>query len=86
MDQRRGNNEVVSALKQLILDWPMDFVEIKGSTPEEQTENMFKWSVNMSAKVERLRDFVGLETNNMMRIVAAAADIIKIPNSSAPRR
>ncbi len=55
----------------------MDFVHIHGSTLEEQNENMFKWSVNMCAKVERLRDFVGLEANNMMRIVASAADIIK---------
>ena len=31
----------------------------------------------MSAKVERLRDFVGLESSNMMRIVAAAAEIIR---------
>ena len=38
---------------------------------------MFKWSVNMSAKVERLRDFVGLENMNIMRIVAASADIVK---------
>ncbi len=55
----------------------MDFVLINGSTPDEVNENMFKWSVNMSAKVERLRDFVGLEANNMMRIVSAAADIMK---------
>ena len=38
---------------------------------------MFKFSVSMCAKVERLRDFVGLETSNMMRIVTTAADIIK---------
>ncbi len=46
---------------------------------------MFKWSANMCAKVERLRDFVGLETSNMMRIVATAADI-KTTNLSAARR
>ena len=71
------NDAAVSALRRLILDWPMDFVLIAGSTPEELDENMFKWAVNMSAKVERLRDFVGLENNNMMRIVAAAADIVR---------
>ena len=71
------NNDAVSALKHLILDWPMDFVLILGDTPDEVTENVFKWSVNLSAKVERLRDFVGLEANNMMRIVSAAADILK---------
>ena len=55
----------------------MDFVFINGSTPDEVNENIFKWSVNLSAKVERLRDFVGLEANNMMRIVAAAADMVQ---------
>ena len=80
-----GNLEAVAALKHLILDWPMDFVFIGGSTPEELDENMFKWSVNMSAKVERLRDFVGLESNNMMRIVAAAADIIRFKFVSAKK-
>ena len=38
---------------------------------------MFKWTVNMSAKVERLRDFVGLENSNLLRIVAATVDIVK---------
>ncbi len=71
------DTDAVSALENLILDWPMDFVLITGDTPDEVTENMFKWSVDMSAKVERLRDFVGLEANNMMRIVSAAADIMK---------
>ncbi len=71
-----GSIDVVSALTRLILAWPMEFVIIKGTTLDELHENMFKWSVNMCAKVERLRDFVGLETSNVMRIVATAADII----------
>jgi len=69
--------EAASALKNHILDWPMAFVFIRGNTPEEAEENKFKWAVHMSAKVERLRDFVSLENNNLMRIVAAAADILK---------
>ena len=75
--RKEGNDEAVSALKLPILDWPMDFVWIQGSTPEEREENSFKWTVNMSAKVERLRDFVGLENVNLMRIVMVAADIAK---------
>ena len=39
--------------------------------------NAFKWSVNMSARVERLRDFVGLENSNLLRIVARAADLVQ---------
>jgi hypothetical protein len=75
--KKERNDEAVSALRHLILDWPMDFVLIQGTTPEELDENMFKWTVNMSAKVERLRDFIGLENNNLMRIVMVAADIVK---------
>ena len=54
----------------------MDFIFIKGSTPEELEENKFKWAVNMSAKVERLHDFVGLENHNLMRIVAMATEFV----------
>ncbi len=75
--REENNEEVVAALKRLILDWPMDFILITGGSPEEIEENKFKWAVNMSATVERLRDFVGLENMNLMRIVAAAADILK---------
>ncbi len=72
-----GNNDAVSAIKHLILDWPMDFVLIPGSSPDEQQENIFKWTVNMSVKADRLRDFIGLENVNLMRIVTVAADIVK---------
>ena len=39
----------------------------------------------MSAKVERLRDFVGLETTNLMRIVAQAADFVRAKLTSAKK-
>ena len=45
------DNQAVSALESLILDWPMDFVLIEGSTPEELEENKFLWGVNNSARV-----------------------------------
>ena len=55
----------------------MDFGMIRGSTPEEIEENKFKLQVNMFAKIERLRHFVGLENCNLLRIVAQAAEILK---------
>ena len=55
----------------------LDFIRISGSTIEEIEETKFKWAVNMSARVERLRDFVGLENANLLRIVARAADLVK---------
>ena len=75
--KEEGNEEALSGLRDLILDWPMDFILVEGSTADELEENIFLWAVNSSAKVERLREFVGLENSNLMRIVARAADIVK---------
>ena len=36
-----GNRDAASALENLILDWPMDFVLIEGSTPGEVEQNNF---------------------------------------------
>ena len=55
------HDEAVSALENLMLDWPSDVVLIDGASPEEIDKNMFKFTVNLGAKVERLRDFVGPE-------------------------
>ena len=68
--------EAVTALEALILDWPFDVIYIKGTSPEEIEENKFKWAVNMTARVERLRDFVGLENSNLLRIVSRAMDFV----------
>ena len=69
--------EAVSALRALILDWPMDFILITGDSPEEIEEKKFTWQVNMQAKTERLRSFVGLENTNLLRIIMKAAEILK---------
>ena len=63
----------------------MDFVLIQGSTPEELEENRLLWGVNLSAKVERLRDFIGLESTNLMRMVAQAADFMKAKLTSTKK-
>ena len=83
--KKEKNREVGAALQSLILDWPMDFVLIEGSTPEEIEENKFLWGVNLSAKVERLRDFIGLESSNLMRMVAQAADFMKAKLTSTKK-
>ena len=80
--KKEDNLEALSALRTLILSWPMDFVLISGSTPDEIDENKFKYHVNMSAKIERLRHFVGLENLNLLRIVAHAAEILKKGNKN----
>ena len=73
--KQEGSRDAATALEGLILDWPFDFIHIQGSSTEEIEENKFKWSVNMTARVERLRDFVGLENSNLLRIVYRAADL-----------
>ena len=60
----------------MILDWPFDVICIEGDSPEEVEENKFKYAVNMMAGVERLRDFVGLENANLLRIVSRAMDFV----------
>ena len=37
-----GNSEAASALTELIRDWPMDFVLIEGSTPDEREREQRK--------------------------------------------
>ena len=63
----------------------MDFVLTQGSTLEETEEKHNLWGVKLSAKVERLHDFIGLESSNLMRIVAQAADFMKGRLSSAKK-
>ena len=84
--KQEGSKEAVTALEALILDWPFDFIHIKGSTPEEIEENKFKWAVNLSARTERLREFTGLENSNLLRIVAKAQAIVKshMPGGGQP--
>ena len=75
--KQEGSSDAATALEELILDWPFDFIHIQGSSTEEVEENKFKWAVNMTARVERLRDFVGLENANLLRIVSRAADLVQ---------
>ena len=73
--KEEGTGTAVSALRSLILDWPMDFVLIRATSPEELEEKKFTWNVNMGAKIERLREYVGLDNMNLMRIIAKAKEI-----------
>ena len=74
--KQEGSSDAATALEELILDWPFDFIRIQGSSTEEIEENTFKWAINMTARAERLRDFVGLENMNFLRIVARAQDFV----------
>ena len=83
--KKEGNEEAVSALKALILDWPMDFVLIAAKSPEELEEKKFVWNVNLGAKIERLREYIGLDSLNLMRVIAHARDITSAQQSGGRR-
>jgi hypothetical protein len=76
--KQEGNDEAVSAIENLILDWPMDFILIEGDSIEEIDKNAFKWRVNMATSAERHSDFVGLDNNNMMAIIAKTAEMLQL--------
>ncbi len=75
--QEEGSKDAVTALEALIIEWPFDFIHIQGNSTEEIEDNKFKWAVNISARVERLRDFVGLDNANLLRLVARAGEILQ---------
>ena len=63
----------------------MDFVRIDGNTPEQLDENCFLYNVNASAKIERLREFVGLDNANFMRVAGQAAEFVTAASSSGKK-
>ena len=71
-----GNKQAEAALDKLILDWPFDFHLFEG-TEEVVEEKIMKYIVNLPAAVERLRDFCGLDTGNLMRIAGQVQEFLK---------
>ena len=69
------NEDAVQKLKNLIKDWPFDFVYFEGDV-DVRAEAMLKWMINMPVQAERLRDFVGLGGNNLIRIVAQVRGLL----------
>ena len=70
------DEQAVSDLKKLMLDWPMDFILISGDTPEKINENKFKFAVNLSAQAETLREYVGLAQENLLLIIREAQQFV----------
>ena len=67
IEEGPGSYEVVGALHKLITDWPFDFIFFEGNA-EAQANDILKYIINLPAAVERMRDFCGLESANLMRI------------------
>ena len=70
------NDQAVSALENLVLDWPFDF-HLFAQNDEERNEAIFKFVVNLPARIERLRDFCGLDAGNLMRITAQVRELLQ---------
>ena len=64
------NKDAECALDGLILDWPFDFHFCEGAEDEVEA-NIVKHIIKLPAATERLRDFCGLDSSNMMRIAGA---------------
>ena len=62
-----GDEQAEQALEKLMLYWSFDFHFFEG-TEEGIEEQIMKHIINLPAATERLRDFCGLDTGNLMRI------------------
>ena len=71
-----GNKEAEDALQKLMLDWPFDFHLFEGAE-EEVEQQIMKHIINLPAATERLRDFCGLDTSNLMRIAGEVQDLLR---------
>ena len=76
-----GNKEAEDALEKLMLDWQFDFHLFEG-TAEDVEEKIMKHIINLPAATERLRDFCGLDTGNLMRIAGEVQDLLKNQSQS----
>ena len=88
-----GDEAAKAALESLILNWPFDFhlfqSDAADSAETKLEEKILQFMVNIPLETERLRDFFGLEGNNLMMIVAKVREVIRrqklskaIPTSS----
>ena len=71
-----GNGQAEHALETLMLDWPFDFHLFEG-TEEDIEEQIMKHIINLPAATERLRDFCGLDTGNLMRIAGEVQEHLR---------
>ena len=55
----------------------IDFHLFPQDDEEERNEAIFKFVVNLPARVERLRDFCGFDASNLMRITAQVRDLLQ---------
>ena len=81
-----GDEAAKAALDSLILSWPFDFhifqTEAADSAGSKLEDKILQFMVSIPLETERLRDFFGLEGNNLMMIVAKVRDLIRMQKLS----
>ena len=74
------NKDAERALDKFLLDWPFDFHLCTGAGDEVEAK-IVKHIINLPASRERLRDFCGLDTSNLMRIAGAIQELLQKQNA-----
>ena len=81
-----GDEAAKAALESLILNWPFDFHLFQSDAAESAAskleDKILQFMVNIPLENERLRDFFGLEGNNLMMSVAKVRDLIRMQKPS----
>ena len=79
-----GNNAAAEqALENLMLDWPFDFHYFEGDDAQRE-EQIMKHIINLPAATERLRDFCGLDSTNLMRMAGEVCRLLQKQSGSKP--
>ena len=58
------------------MNWPFDFKYIVGTGTQSTEEAIFKGVCNIPNRLEKLRDFVGLDVKNLMNMCGAVRDLL----------
>ena len=81
-----GDEAAKAALESLILNWPFDFhlfqSDAADSAAPKLEDKILQFMVNIPLETERLRDFFGLEGNNLMLSVAKVRELIRMQKPS----
>ena len=81
-----GDEAAKAALESLIMNWPFDVhlfqSDAADSAAPKLEDKILQFMVNIPLETERLRDFFGLEGNNLMMSVAKVREVIRMQKPS----
>ena len=65
----------------MMLDWPFDLHYFEGHDAQRE-EQIMKHIINLPAATERLRDFCGLDSTNLMRMAGEVRRLLQKQSGS----